>query len=166
MNQGCTSSSAAVKEMLRDTGKTQKWLADETGTTKQNISNRLKKGTLSADEFIVIAKMLGFQVSLEKMSEGRYRGMEIIPSDGAGGRRLKQMVDGVCYDTGKSKAICHTEEHSGWKMELFADEEGRYFAAHYTDWENTRDYITPCPESVAAQWVLSVKNSENNQFFD
>ena len=166
MKQGCTSSSAAVKEMLRDTGKTQKWLAEETGTTRQNISQRLQKGTLSADEFIVIARMLGFRVTLENESEVEYRGMNIIPSGPVGVRRVKQMVDGVYYDTGKATAVCHTAEFNGWKMELFLAEDGRYFVAHYTSWEDAKDYITPCSETVAAQWVAATKISENNQFSD
>lgn len=65
------------------------------------------------------------------------------------GRRVRQVVNGVLYDTHKADMLCGdfyrdgiNEYIDGMAFELYVDCFGRFFVARYTDWENGSDSIT------------------------
>jgi recombinational DNA repair protein RecR len=58
-------------------------------------------------------------------------------------------VDGICYDTEKADALCHTEEQDGLQMELYRDYKGRYFIVLYGTWGEAKPLISPCDKSHA-----------------
>lgn len=134
-----------IKDALEAKGLTQNWLAEQMGQAKQNLSKKLANNTISAREFIEAAAIMGCRVALIDTSNdeelrGRKRGI---------GPRVRQMAGGVIYDTYKADALCHTLPLDGWFMELYRDQEGRYFVAHYTEWKSGVNHISPCDEDDA-----------------
>lgn len=129
-----------IEEALDLKGQSQKWLAGQIGAAPQNFNRKLVRNTLSAQELIDAAAALGCRVALLDDSSGE----ELKPRRTGIGPRLRQVVDGVLYDTDKSDAICHTDPVAGWFMELYQDSHGRYFVAHYTDWETSSGHISAC----------------------
>lgn len=134
-----------IVDALEAKGLTQNWLAEQMGQAKQNLNRKLVRNTITAQEFIEAASIIGCRVALietgsNKEIKNRKRGI---------GPRVRQMVGGVIYDTHKSDALCHTLPMDGWFMELYRDQEGRYFVAHYTEWESGVNHISPCSKEDA-----------------
>jgi len=63
------------------------------------------------------------------------------------------MVNGIKYDTYKSDAICHSDETEDSFDELYEDDEGRYFVAHYVNWEGGVNYISPISQEAASKMI-------------
>lgn len=151
-----------IEEALDTKGLSQKWLAGQLGAEPQNFNRKLVRNTLSAQELIDAAEALGYRVALLDNSSGK----ELKPRRVGIGPRLRQMIDGVLYDTGKSDAICHTEPVAGWFMELYRDIKGRYFVAHYTDWENDSGHLSVCGLEDAKRLyaVCAVDDGQEDSF--
>lgn len=129
-----------IKDALEAKGKTQKWLSGQMKQAPQNLNKKLLNNTISAQEFFDAAALLGYEIKMVESESneelrGRKRGV---------GPRVRQMVGGVIYDTFKADALCHTLLTDGWFLELYRDENGRYFVAHYTEWESGINHISPC----------------------
>ena len=134
-----------IQTVLKERGKTQKSLAEQMGFSPQNFSKKLVNDTLSAKDFFAVIDALGLTISFHDKITGeevKERRPGILP-------RVSMVVDGIRYDTHKADALCHTEEHNGWKMELYKDYRGRYFIVHWTDWENVKPSISPCDKTNA-----------------
>lgn len=134
-----------IKDALEAKGLAQNWLAEQMGQAKQNLNKKLVNNTITAQEFIEAAAIMGCRVALLETGsneelKGRKRGV---------GPRVRQMVGGVIYDTYKADALCHTLPLDGWYMELYRDQEGRYFVAHYTEWKSGVNHLSPCDEEDA-----------------
>jgi transcriptional regulator with XRE-family HTH domain len=132
-----------LEDALRAKGWTQRRLALATNQSAQNINKKLSRNTIRAQEFLDILSYIGYEVKLFTGGEElkiRRRGT----SD-----RVRKMVNGVIYDTAKSDALCKTLWTDGWQLELFRDEEGKYFVAHYTTWEDSVNHISPCTPETA-----------------
>ena len=104
------------------------------GWTPQNFSQRLKKNS-----------KLGYEVRLVELESG----IEFESRRKGHGRRVRQVVNGVLYDTHKADMLCGdfyrdgiNEYIDGMAFELYVDCFGRFFVARYTDWENGSDSIT------------------------
>lgn len=94
-----------VRSALAGAGKTQKELAEYMGWSPQNLSGRLKNGTLTFDE---LNKALGFVGYSVKMVSNT--GSELPALGNSGSPRVVQMVGGVTYDTSKSESLCTSKE--------------------------------------------------------
>lgn len=92
-----------------------------------------------------MAYKLGYEVRLVELESG----IEFESRRKGHGRRVRQVVNGVLYDTHKADMLCGdfyrdgiNEYIDGMAFELYVDCFGRFFVARYTDWENGSDSIT------------------------
>lgn len=140
--------SDVIKQAIAESEKQQKEVAAHMGWTPQNFSNRLKWNTVDADEWVEIAKFLGYDVKMVKDD-----GAELKEKRKGVGRRVVQMVGGVTYDTEKSDAICHTNEFVGSFFELYEDPEGRKFLVLYASWLEGSGIVMPVAEPDAQKFM-------------
>lgn len=141
---------------LRDTGKTQAEAAAKIGWVPQQLSARLTRNSLRADEFLDLLEGIGIELTMTVKETGK-----VIRSHIQGaGRRVKAMVDRVTYDTASSDALANNfyadgvnEYTDGKALELYIDKEGRYFFAEYSSWEGVKDRITPVTPETAAVFI-------------
>ena len=149
-------SKEALAAALRETGKTQAELAEKVGWVPQQLSARLVRNSLRADEFLNLMDALGVDVTFTV----RETGVAIKAHIPGAGRRVRAMVNKVIYDTAASDALANdfyadgvNEYRDGKAMELYIDREGRYFFAEYTNWEGAKDRITPVTANDAANFI-------------
>lgn len=136
---------------LTHRNKTQRELAAALGLNKPALCNKIHRSTLSADEFIKAADWLGYEIVVAE----RENGEELRPIRKGIGPRVKKVIDGVLYDTGRASALCHTKPESGWWLELYEQSDGRFFVAHYTDWAGADNFITLCPPDEAQKLIAA-----------
>lgn len=139
------SMSEILKDALDAKGYSQREFAKKMGWTPQNFSQRLKKNSFTAEEWRNMAYKLGYEVRLVELESG----IEFESRRKGHGRRVRQVVNGVLYDTHKADMLCGdfyrdgiNEYIDGMAFELYVDCFGRFFVARYTDWENGSDSIT------------------------
>lgn len=135
-----------VRSALIRAGKTQGDLASYMGCTKQNISDRLKRNTLTFDE---LSKALGFCGFTAKLLDDQ--GREVPNLNNSTSPRVVQMVDGVTYDTAKAESLCDSKAQDGEEFftELFQDASGEFFVVHYQAWEGGKSTISPLSQNAA-----------------
>ena len=152
-----------IEEALVRKDKSQRWLAAQLGVVSQNLNRKIVRNTLSAQELVDAAEVLGCRVALVDNSSGA----ELKPLRPGVGPRLRQVIGGVLYDTGKADAICHTEPIAGWFMELYQDRSGHYFVAHYTDWAGAQGHLSACGVEDAKRLcaVCGVDDNLDSEFF-
>jgi len=159
--------SKSMSEILKDalTAKniSQRKFAGMMGWTPQNFSQRLKKNTFTAEEWNRMMKMLGYEVKLVELESG----VEFEARKKGHGRRIKQVINGVLYDTYKADALCSdfyqdgvNEYTDGMAFELYVDSFGRFFVARYVEWENGTDNITTVGKEDAK--ILYKKYGDNS----
>lgn len=149
-------SKEALAVALKGTGKTQAEAAVKMGWVPQQLSARLGRGSLRADEFLELMDAIGVDVVLTVRDTG-----EVLKAHISGaGRRVRGMVNRVIYDTASADALANNfyadgvnEYQDGRAMELYIDREGRYFFAEYTNWEGAKDRITPVTANDAAAFI-------------
>lgn len=149
-------SKEVLASALRSTGKTQAEAAANIGWAPQQLSARLSRNSLRADEFLNLLEGLGIEFTLTVKESG-----QVIRSHIQGaGRRVKCMVDRITYDTAASDALSNNFYADGANMytdgkalELYIDKEGRYFFAEYSSWEGVKDRITPVTPETAAAFI-------------
>lgn len=141
---------------LRDTGKTQAEAAAKIGWVPQQLSARLTRNSLRADELLDLLEGIGIELTMTVKETGKVVRSHI---QGAG-RRVKAMVDRVTYDTASSDALANNfyadgvnEYTDGKALELYIDREGRYFFAEYSSWDGVKDRITPVTPETAAAFI-------------
>lgn len=141
---------------LKGTGKTQAEAAAKIGWTPQQLSARLGRNSLRADELLAIMDAIGIDVILKV----RDTGAELKTHVAGVGRRVRCMANRIIYDTRDANALANNfysdginEYNDGKAMELYVDREGRYFFAEYTNWEGVRDRITPVTANDAAAFI-------------
>lgn len=141
---------------LRDTGKTQAEAAAKIGWVPQQLSARLTRNSLRADELLELLEGLGIELTMTVKETGKV----IRPHIQGAGRRVKAMVDRVTYDTASSDALANNfyadgvnEYTDGKALELYVSREGRYFFAEYSSWEGVKDRITPVTPETAAAFI-------------
>lgn len=141
---GEMTAAAVLADLLEQTGTSQRKLAENLGLSPQLLNNRLKRDTFPAVDWLNAIRALGFNI-------------KVVPKDGAevkvkargSSPRIRQMVDGVVYDTDKAEAICNSKGTHGDQlfMELFKDAEGQFFVVYYQLWEGGRNSISPVSEA-------------------
>lgn len=141
---------------LRETKTTQAEAATKVGWMPQQLSQRIVRNSIRADDFLSLLEAIGIEVTLTVRDTGNTVRVYV---KGAG-RRVKAMVDRVTYDTAASNAISNNfyadgvnEYTDGKAMELYIDKEGRYFFAEYSNWEGGKDRISPVSAAEAAAFI-------------
>ena len=141
---------------LRETKTTQAEAATKVGWMPQQLSQRIVRNSIRADDFLSLLEAIGIEVTLTVRDTGDPVRVYV---KGAG-RRVKAMVDRVTYDTAASNAISNNfyadgvnEYTDGKAMELYIDKEGRYFFAEYSNWEGGKDRISPVSAAEAAAFI-------------
>lgn len=134
-----------LRDALRFRGVHQNELAEKTGQQPKTLSKKISTNRLSAQELVDYVRKLGYTISLVDIhGQG-----EIAVRRRGIGPRVKKMVDGIVYDTQRSDALCHTNVENGWYMELYRDDEGRFFVVHYSLWADVDPLVTRCPDEEA-----------------
>lgn len=149
-------SKEALAVALKGTGKTQAEAAAKLGWVPQQLSARLSRNSLRADEFLELMDAIGVDVILKVRETGAELKAHIVGA----GRRVRAMANRVIYDTEAADALANNfyadgvnEYNDGKAMELYVDREGRYFFAEYTNWEGAKDRITPVTANDAAAFI-------------
>lgn len=131
-------------------------LAKRVGWTPQRLSNKLKRNSLSADEFIMLLDEIGVDVKLVV----RDTGVVVKPTMKKVGVRINMVVDGVRYDTANSHAIANdfysdgeNEYTDGRARELYVNKKGEYFFAEYVEWDQNQNRIVPVPAAEAMKFA-------------
>lgn len=155
-----------IAAALKATNKTQAAAAASVGWVPQQLSGKLVRRSLRADEFLELLDAIGVEITLTVKETGK-QVKEHIPG---AGRRVKAMVDRVIYDTATADALSNNfyadgenQYTDGKARELYIDNEGRYFFAEYSSWEGAKDRITPVSASDAAVFIQKHGTEINKQ---
>jgi len=146
----------SMSEILRDAlmskNISQRKFAQMMGWTPQNFGQRLKKGSFTAEEWNQMMNRLGYEVKLIELESG----VKFESRKKGHGRRLRQVRNGIVYDTYKADALCsdfysdaENEYTDGMAFELYVDSLGRFFVARYVEWDNGTDSISPITKEEA-----------------
>lgn len=111
-----------IRKALEVNGTSQKDVAEKMGIKKQSFWTKLKNGTFSADEWVEIARILGYNIEMVAVSKHNVGNLkkEVGPS-------VQKMVSGYKFDTQKSTALCRSSVIHGFYFELFKTADERYF---------------------------------------
>ena len=134
-----------IKDLLSKSEIQQKELGEKMGWSEVGISNRLRRNSLSAEHFLKMLDILGYEIKVVEQETGE---VEKARRKGVG-ERLRMMVAGVKYDTAKADAICHSNTDDYCFYELYRDDDGRYFVAQYANWTGGVNSISPISEEDA-----------------
>ena len=141
---------------LKAVDKTQADASALVGWVPQQLSARLVRNSMRADEFLEILDAIGIDVRFFVKENGK----EVRSHVQGEGRRVKCVVDHITYDTEVSDAIANNfyadgknKYNDGRARELYVDEEGRYFFAEYCESEESRDRINPVSPLDAAEFT-------------
>lgn len=146
----------AITAALKSAGMTQAEAAHAIGLTPRQLSQRLVSGTLRADKFLELLDEIGVDIEFIARSSGEH----ITARVKGYGRRVKQMVNSVIYDTANADAISNNfyadgvnEYIDGQAMELYIGNDGQYFFAQYSNYEGVKDRIIPVSDKDAAAFI-------------
>ena len=145
-----------VSKACKVLGITMEEAANRIGWRKQQLNGRFVSNSLRLEDFLKMMDAIGVDVEFKVRETG-----EVIRPHATGmGGRVRCMVDKVIYDTNDADALANNfyadgvnKFTDGRAMELYIDEEGRYFFAEYAEWEGAKDRITPVPATVAADFI-------------
>lgn len=121
------------------------------------LNGKLMRDTLRAEDFLTIMDTIGIDVTFTLKGTG-----EVLEPQVYGvGRKVRQMVDGVIYDTSKAYAISNSfwddgvnkYDKDGRAQELYYDFDGRYFIAEYSTWNSVKDRIVPVTSDEAEKFI-------------
>lgn len=140
--------SDAIKNAIENSHVMQKDVAKHMGWTPQNFANRLRNNTIDADEWVKIARFLGYTVQMVR-DEGE------IPVGIS--EPVKQQVDCVTYNTREAVPVCHTSEFAGAFYELYRDPvHDCYFVVLNASWLE-KGQIFPISDECAADFKRTCK---------
>lgn len=145
----------AVAAVLRETGKTQAEAAKLMDWVPQQLSDRLVRNSLRADEFFKLLDILGIDFHMTV----RETGQPVWPKSPR--RRVKGMAKKVIYDTALSGSVSNNfyadgvneYDRYGVATELFIDREGRYFFVDYYRDDPSKDEIRVMPMSCVEDFI-------------
>ena len=158
-----------VKAALRSARLSQADATKRVGWVPQQLSSRLARGSMRADEFLALMDAIGIDVKLFNRETGKPV-VEHVPGEG---RRVVQMVDGCRYDTAKADALANNffadgqnKYNDGIALELYEDVDGRYFFAEYTTHVGAKDRIVPTDAEGAAAFIRKYGGNAGGQTAD
>lgn len=122
--------SEMIKQAIATKGLQQKDIAAKMGWSPQNFTNRLKNNTIDAEEWIKLARFIGYEIQMVDVATDTVLKLRRNSS----GPRVVQMIDGYSYDTDKADALCRSPKVYGGWFELFRDmATGKFFTVAYLE---------------------------------
>lgn len=119
-----------IEKAIADKGLQKKDIAQKMGWSPQNFNNRLRNNTISSEEWIKLAALLGCEVKMVAQD-----GKCVTPYAKGIGGKVAKMVDGYSFNSEKADALCHSSKiHRGF-FELYKTEEGFTFLVFYPEYE-------------------------------
>lgn len=133
-----------LTELLKNSGISQRKLAEGMGCSPQVINSRFKNDAFKADDWLYAIRLLGYRVTLEPDGDTpqKNRRPGVCP-------KFRKVVNGIVYDSRKATPICHRWISNGGLQELYQNDDGRYFIANLTTWPKTDVSILPCTDDEA-----------------
>lgn len=147
------SKNMTVSEMINQAIKAKnvqkKDVAAKMNWSQQNFANRLANGTIDAEEWKKIAKILGYEIQMVDLSTNA-----ILKPRRASGPRVVKSIEGYTYDTDKADALCRTPKIAGSWFELFKDiASGQFFTVAYL-------------ETSGSACMATISKENAKQFYD
>lgn len=151
---GMTMSTIAetVKELIKMSDLQQAQIARKMGWTPQNLSNRLGRNTLYAEDLVRLLDVIGYKLIIaEKESDE-----EVTTRKRGKAPRIQMMVNGVKYDTYKADALGYLSFAENLYHELYKTSEGEYFLAQVAEFDGGVNSITPVTADVAYELLYNM----------
>ncbi len=141
---------------LKAVNTTQAEAAKRIGWKPTQLSQRIVRNSMRADELLDLLEAVGIDLTLTVKATG-----EVVRTRITGaGRPVRGMVDRILYNTATSSALANNFYADGVNMytegralELYIDKENRYFFAEYYEWEGAKDRIVPVTAKDAAAFI-------------
>ena len=145
----------ALTVALRATNTTQAEAAARVGWVTQQLSSRITRNSLKADEFFEVLEAIGVEVVLVDKSTGLAINLT-SPK-----RRVKKMVNRVIYNNVAATYVAdnfyadgeNEYGEDGYATELFVDKEGRYFFVDYHKDDPKQDEIRVTSKSAVDDFI-------------
>ena len=142
---------ATVKEAIKRSGKTEAYIAELAGLSRQVMTRRINADSLSARQFLDILEACGAEARICMKETGE----EVWARDLSEGRYVRRMVGGIIYDTSHSVALGNNfDKHEEPLREAYRDEDGHYFFAEY---RREGDMIVPSNGLEVAEFLKNCK---------
>lgn len=140
---------------LRATNTTQAEAAARVGWVPQQLSSRITRNSLKADEFLEILEAIGVEVVFVDKSTG------LAINLASPKRRVKKMVNRVIYNNVAATYVAdnfyadgeNEYGEDGYATELFVDKEGRYFFVDYHKDDPKQDEIRVTSKSAVDDFI-------------
>ena len=129
--------------------KPNKEVAAHLGAKASTFSRRISRNCLKAQELMDAAEYLGYKVVLVDAKDNT----ELELKSRSDSPRVRKQIEGKVYDTARAKFICRTGASDGWWLELYQNEDGEYFVAHYTHWDGVENFLSLCPKMYAERFM-------------
>lgn len=113
------------------------------------FSKHITQNCLKAQELVDAAEYLGYKVVLVDTKDNT----ELELKSRSDSPRVRKQIDGKVYDTTRARFICRTGASDGWWLELYQNEDGEYFVAHYTHWDGVESFLSLCPKMYAERFI-------------
>lgn len=79
-------------------------------------------------------------------------------------RAMKDVVDGITYDTEQATMLAHDKEMDGRSVFLYKTQDNKYFVVFQTIWQNERDLLLPLDMDAAVCYFKVM--TERQVFFN
>ena len=149
-----------IKNALEKAGINFQTAAEWIDVAKSTFGQKISRNTFYAEEVLTILDNLGLEV---KVVEGTRL---INKKYGGIGGTVHMMVNRTIYDTDKSVALAHSDWFDSWRTELFRDDDGRFFLAHYTQLEAAKPFISEMSKKDAEMYYAKYGNGEHSDMFE
>ena len=119
--------SEMITHAIEDRGVYKKDVASKMGWSAANLTNKLRRNTITADEFIKLADILGFNVQMAN------KGIELPVKKKTSriGSRIVATVGDEQFDNSSAAQICHKTSSLSVDKELYLDK-GKFFIVTHT----------------------------------
>ena len=145
-----------VKGIIKKSDLQQAQVARLMDWTPQNLSNRLGRNTLYAEDFVKLLDVMGYKMLIvEKDTEE-----EVKTRQRGRAPRIQMMVNGVKYDTFKADALGCLSFAEDFYQELYKTDDGEYFVAQVAEFDGGVNSITPVTPEVAYELLYNMPKSE------
>lgn len=120
--------SEMITHAIEDRGVYKKDVASKMGWSAANLTNKLRRNTITADEFIKLADILGFNVQMAN------KGIELPVKKKSSriGTRIVATVGDEQFDNGSATQICHKTNSLTVDKELYLSNKNKFFIVTHT----------------------------------
>ena len=141
---------------IKAKGYTNARVSELMGWVPQQLSQRISRNSIKADELFQIFERIGVEFKMFDKDTGK----EIVGFSTGAGRPVRGVVSGVKYSTANSFALANNfyadgvnKFSDGRARELYLDMEGNYFFVEYSDRDGEKDRINPVSARDAADFI-------------